>query len=93
MGIPGRETTQLEVEARAVGPLRDILALIDHPPLHLAAKAGLSPADAAGTARVDLAIGLPLHREVSDEEVRIAASATLTDAAICARPSRCRTAR
>ena len=82
MGLPGRETTQLEVEAKARGALRDILALIDHPPLHLAVKAGLSPADAAGTARVDLAIGLPLHREVTDEEVRLAARATLTDAAI-----------
>jgi uncharacterized protein YhdP len=82
MGIPGRETTQLEVEARAAGPVRDILALIDHPPLGLAAKAGLSPADAAGMANVQLAIGLPLHREVSDEEVRVAASATLREAAI-----------
>jgi uncharacterized protein YhdP len=82
MGLPGRETTQLEVEARAGGALRDILALIDHPPLHLAAKAGLSPADAAGAAQVDLAIGLPLHRDVTDEEVRLAASATLTGAAI-----------
>ncbi|MGH6920153.1 MAG: DUF3971 domain-containing protein, partial [Geminicoccaceae bacterium] len=82
MGIPGRETTQLEVRARAVGGLRDILALIDHPPLSLAAKARISPADAAGMASVDLAIGLPLHRDVTDEEVRVTASATLSDAAI-----------
>lgn len=82
MGVPGRDTTQLEVEARAVGAVRDLLTLIDHPPLRLANKAGVSPADAAGRASVDLAIGLPLHREVSDEEVRVAASATLTDAAV-----------
>jgi uncharacterized protein YhdP len=84
MGIPGRETTQLEVEARAAGAVPDILALIDHPPLHLAAKAGLSSADAAGAATVDLAIGLPLHRDVSKEEVRLAASATLTEVALAA---------
>lgn len=82
MGIPGRETTQLEVRARAAGGVRDILALIDHPPLGLAAKARIAPADAAGMASVDLAIGLPLHRDVTDEEVRVAASATLSDAAI-----------
>ena len=51
MGIPGRETTQLEVRTKAAGPVRDILALIDHPPLRLAGKAGVSPADAAGMAR------------------------------------------
>jgi uncharacterized protein YhdP len=82
MGIPGRETTQLEVRTKAEGPVRDVLALIDHPPLRLAGKADVSPADAAGKASIELAIGMPLHRDVTDEEVRFEASATLTDAAV-----------
>ena len=82
MGIPGRETTQLEVRTKADGPLRDVLALIDHPPLRLAGKADVSPADAAGRASIDLAIGMPLHRDVTDEEVRFKAGAKLTDAAV-----------
>jgi uncharacterized protein YhdP len=82
MGIPGRETTQLEVRTKADGPLRDVLALIDHPPLHLASKADVSPAEAAGKASIDLAIGMPLHRDVTDEEVRFRAGAKLTDAAV-----------
>jgi uncharacterized protein YhdP len=82
MGIPGRETTQLEVRTKAEGPVRDVLALIDHPPLRLAAKADVSPADAAGRASIDLAIGMPLHRDVTDEEVRFKASAKLTEAAV-----------
>jgi uncharacterized protein YhdP len=82
MGIPGRETTQLEVATKARGSLRDVLTLIDHPPLRFAAKADLSPADAAGNADVDLRIGLPLHRDVEDSEVRVAASADLTDVAL-----------
>ncbi len=82
MGIPGREATQLEVRTSAKGAVRDILALIDHPPLGLAGKAEVLPDDAAGMASVDLAIGLPLHRDVTEEELRIAADATLTHAAI-----------
>ena len=76
MGIPGRETTQLEVATRAKGSLRDILTLIDHPPLCFAAKADLSLADVAGNADIDLRIGLPLHRDVEDSEVRLAGSAS-----------------
>jgi uncharacterized protein YhdP len=82
MGIPGRETTQLEVATHAKGSLRDVLTLIDHPPLGFAAEADLSPADVAGNADIDLRIGLPLHRDVEDSEVRVAASAQLTGAAL-----------
>ncbi len=82
MGIPGREATQLAIGAQVVGGVHDVLALIDHPPLGFAGKAGLSPADASGTATTDLRVGLPLHREVSEEEVWVKARSVLSDAGI-----------
>jgi uncharacterized protein YhdP len=83
IGVPGREATQLEVRARATGAVRDILSLIDRPPLGLAGEAGVSPADGAGTAATELMIGLPLHRgEIADDEIHFAASSVLTNAAI-----------
>jgi len=62
--------------------VRDVLALIDHPPLGFASKAELSPADASGQSSTDLRIGMPLHRELSEEEVWVAARSVLSDAGI-----------
>ncbi|HEX6142689.1 MAG TPA: DUF3971 domain-containing protein, partial [Geminicoccaceae bacterium] len=82
IGIKGRDTTQLEVETTIEGPFADALALIDHPPFGFASELGLDPGSARGASRTELRIGLPLHREVSEDEVRVAADATLAAVAV-----------
>ncbi|MDX1542229.1 MAG: DUF3971 domain-containing protein, partial [Geminicoccaceae bacterium] len=82
IGIKGRDTTQLEVETTIAGPVEDALALIDLPPFGFASELGIDPAAAGGTAVTELDIGLPLHRDVDEVEVRIHAHSTLTDVRI-----------
>ena len=94
MGIPGRETTQLEVRRVGAGAVRDILALIDHPPLASCGqgRASRPPMRPAARGSISRSACRCIARS-ADEEVRIAADAT-PDAmrAIRAPPSRCGTA-
>jgi hypothetical protein len=82
IGIKGRDTTQLEITAEIDSPIADALALIDHPPLGFAGDLGVAPGSASGRARTQLAIGMPLHRELDKSEVRVKASADLVDAGL-----------
>ena len=82
IGIKGRHTTQLEVGAHIAGPIEQAMALIDHPPLGFAGDLGIVPASTSGSTRTELRIGTPLNRDMDPAEVRIAASAELTDAGI-----------
>ena len=86
IGIKGRDTTQLEVATRVRGPVAQVLELIDRPPLELAGKVGIAPDAAAGDVVTDLRIGMPLHRDLEPSEVRVAAEATITDAALAGTP-------
>jgi len=86
IGIKGRDTTRLEVGAQVRGPLEQALELIDHPPLGFAGKVGIAPDAAAGEVAADLQIEMPLHRDLEPSEVRVAARATITDAAIAGAP-------
>ncbi len=82
IGIKGRDTTQLEVAARISAPLAAALALIDQPPLGFASKLGIDPASASGSTATRLSIGMPLHRDMDESEVRVAATAELREAGI-----------
>jgi hypothetical protein len=86
IGIKGRDTTQLEVATRVQGPLEQALELIDRPPLEFAERVGISPDAAAGDVVTDLRIGMPLHRDLEPSEVRVAAEATIADAALKGSP-------
>ena len=82
IGIKGRDTTQLEIGAAISGPLEQALSLIDRPPLGYSSRLGITPDTASGRVFSELRIGMPLHRDLEPSEVRVAAEATLTDAAI-----------
>jgi hypothetical protein len=82
IGIKGRDTTQLEITAEIDSPIAGALALIDHPPLGFASDIGVAPGSATGRARTRLAIGMPLHRDLDESEVRVRASADLVDAGL-----------
>ncbi|HSA80816.1 MAG TPA: AsmA-like C-terminal domain-containing protein [Geminicoccaceae bacterium] len=82
IGIKGRDTTQLEITAEIDSPIADALALIDHPPLGFAGDLGVAPGGASGRTRTHLAIGMPLHRDLDESEIRVKASADLVDAGL-----------
>ena len=82
MGIPGRETTQLLLKAVIDSPLDQALALLDHPPLKIASKLGVTASAASGQARTDLALALPLHKDLEASELNIWASAQLRGAGL-----------
>jgi hypothetical protein len=79
IGIKGRDSTQLEIAAQITAPLPAALALIDHPPLGFASDLGIAPDDTSGQASTSLDIGMPLHRDLDESDVRVAASAELRD--------------
>jgi len=82
IGIEGRYQTELEVEVVLEGPLPTALALIDRPPFGFASELGVDPGRTSGVTRTELRVGLPLYKEVKEEEVRIAAEAVLEDVAV-----------
>jgi hypothetical protein len=86
IGIKGRDTTQLEVTAGVSGPLQQALSLIDHPPLEHTSRLGIAPEQTSGGVLGELRIGVPLHRDLEPSEVRVAAEATITDAALQGAP-------
>jgi Protein of unknown function/AsmA-like C-terminal region len=86
IGIKGRDTTQLEISTGISGPLEQALSLIDQQPLGYMSRAGIAPDQASGRVVSDLRIGMPLHRDFDPSEVRVAAEATITDAAITGQP-------
>jgi hypothetical protein len=86
IGIKGRDTTQLEISAGVSGPLEQALSLIDRPPLGYASRVGIAPETASGRVVGELRIGMPLHRDLEPSEVRVAAKATITEAAIQGEP-------
>lgn len=86
IGIKGRDTTRLAVDAEIGGPLDQALALIDRPPLEFAEKAGIDPETASGRTVVDLRLEMPLTRDLKRSEIAVSAGAEIADAALVAGP-------
>ncbi len=82
MGIPGRDTTQLSVKAVINSPLDQALALLDHRPLNVASKLGVTPSAASGQARTELTVALPLHKDLDASELQVSASTQLRNAGL-----------
>lgn len=70
------------IETRIVGPLRDMMTLLDLKPLGYAQWMGVDPAAVAGEAAVDLKVTLPLIAALKLDDVDIRAKANLTGALI-----------
>ncbi len=75
IGQPGRDTTQLEVQAQLAGQIADALRLLGH--LEVGRDLEIKPEQTSGQAEVALTIGLPLHSGVTEAETRVAAEAQL----------------
>lgn len=74
-GVHG-EGPRLRVEAEAEGPAADVLALLDHPRLALAGKAGFRPEGVGGRVRGNFTVDLPL---LAPEDVEVTAAARVED--------------
>lgn len=58
-----------DFKARARGQLKDILALIDKEPLGYPTKFGIDPKTVDGEATIDIALVIPLRKELSVDEI------------------------
>lgn len=66
-------------DLRGRGTIPDILALIDHPPLGLLERIGVTPDLATGRAEVAATLDMPLLRALTPAEVGVTAEAVLSD--------------
>ena len=70
------------IDVNLVGPLQDILEIIDAKPLHYAHAVGLDPARVGGRADAQLRIKLPLMNDLKLDAVDFAVKGTLTGTSI-----------
>ncbi|MBL8709369.1 MAG: AsmA-like C-terminal domain-containing protein [Rhodospirillaceae bacterium] len=83
------EITGLDVEDQFIkvggdvaAPLADALGLLDHPRLGYAAKLGIDPAAAEGTAAANIFFDFPAAKDLTFDQVKLKVSAKIEDAAI-----------
>ena len=70
------------IKAHADGKMPDVLRLIDQQPLGYPKRFGVNPDTVSGNAAVDLEFALPLLRDVSLDQLRVAVQAKATDLAL-----------
>jgi hypothetical protein len=74
----GRDREFADIKVDIEGPLSEIIAVLDRPPLGYAKWLGVAPAEVGGTARASLGVQLPLLQHVSLDQIEIAANADLS---------------
>lgn len=82
MGKPGKLATKLKVIAEAHGPIDRALSLLAHPPLDVVKDLKIQPDQTSGEVRAKLDIRMPLHDDVTEDEVEVLADADLVDTVI-----------
>ncbi len=82
LGKPGKTATQLKVLADTRGQIDQALSLLDHPPLDVAKDLEIAPDQTSGVFNAKLDIRMPLHDDVTEEEVEVAAEADLSDVVV-----------
>lgn len=70
------------IKAHTEGSVTDVLSLIDQPPLGYAKKFNIAPANAKGSAVVDLDVVLPMLWNLPMDQVRIGVQAKVTELSI-----------
>jgi hypothetical protein len=68
-----------QIDLAIGGELADVLALLNHPRLHLLSRRPVAMRDPAGRAAITLSVRLPLDDRVTMDDIAIKARATLTD--------------
>ncbi|MSP94948.1 MAG: DUF3971 domain-containing protein [Alphaproteobacteria bacterium] len=76
------------IKAHTEGSVTDVLTLIDQQPLGYAKKFNIVPADAKGSAVVDLEVGLPMLRDLPMEQVRVGVEAKIAELSVPIDPKR-----
>jgi hypothetical protein len=70
----------IAVEGEVAGPMKDVLQLLDHPPLGYPSKMGLNPATSGGSVSAHLQVQLPAKNHIRDDELHISAHAQIQQA-------------
>ena len=70
------------ITAHAQGRMTDILNLIDEEPLGYPKRFGVKPSDVAGRGEVDVDFDIPLLRDLTIDQVKIAVQGKVTDLAL-----------
>lgn len=78
--------SRIEIEMLTEGPVRSVMTVIDHEPLFLAGKVGLNPDQVAGTIAGTLGFKFPLKKDLTPDDLEIAATARIDDAAVTQGP-------
>ncbi len=70
----------IAVEGEVEGPMKDVLQLLDHPPLGYPSKMKLDPATSGGSVSAHLQVQLPAKNHIRDDELHISAHAKIQQA-------------
>lgn len=73
------EVEYADIDVAVRGPLSDALRVIDHQPLGYPKKLGIKPDDVSGLAGARLRFDFLLRKDLTIEQVKLAAAANLTD--------------
>lgn len=73
---------RLKVAADVSGPSKDVLGVIDRPPLAIAQKIGLVARELAGTGKGHVEVELPLKAGLTPEDVKVTAAGRLSNASL-----------
>lgn len=77
-----KKDQSMEIEAVASGPIADAVALLNHPRLDLVKGLGLSPSRIKGVAATRVRLKFPLEKDLTFDDMDIAAASNLRDAAM-----------
>jgi hypothetical protein len=72
----------IDIEGKMRGPLSEALAILDNPRLGYAKKLGIEPEGVRGTVAATLTFNLPAQKGLTFDQVKIGATADITDAAV-----------
>jgi hypothetical protein len=70
---------QLRIDTKAIGPVYDALAILDHPRLDLLSELGMAAEGSAGTVNADLTFQFPLLKDLSFDDVTLQVDAAVKD--------------
>jgi len=70
---------RLKIDTKAVGPVHEVLSVLDHPRLDLLSELGFSADGSDGTVSADLSFQFPLSKDLSFDDVTLQARAAVKD--------------
>ena len=73
------DTQYITIPLKLTGPVKDVLTVLDSPPLGYAKAVGLSPADSTGNVEGTLTLNMPLLDALLLKDVGVKAEAKITD--------------